>query len=843
MDIKSAAAKAASETVERATKGFFDWIWGIFKSVLSIGFWGGLIAFVADLFFPKIGFRGWISDIMEKLGIKGMFNGLLAMLDPETAESIASFAERKIPWVGESIASMLRNAPREAILAMNDDEFEKTMRDRTGVPEIAVALRGVRPQFNRFLEANRSIDPRQLTSKEGITALLGSDDGRAVVGAILTGYDAARGRGGSIAQRAPGAPTSAMETELPTTLRAVIADPAGFATIMQNPQNRALIYRAAPLAAAAAGIRVTDPQAFTQGLTSALTQLPPPQQAAFFTALANPAQAGAAMQSLYFDRRVPPPALFAMVQSIDASSVQPPARDTLSMLQGRPAGTPVPTEPAALQTALTNFTQRRDAVQQMGAPTMDALRRAGATPQDQIRTIAEAVTRRNNPITAEHLTTLVGMVPPPATGAAPEHPAIAMLRNRDAAKNLVRFIQVPSVGANNFTHLATTLLAGGGAATAGGASTLLRDIFGDRARTDALINLHNTLGAEKFNEIVPLMVQQPLPILQIAEILGGLDPVQKTAALTFVRTLPNGAGLVSGLEQLMTLSPEQQQALAGIMNGMAPQLQERLLPQLQVLFAERGQIDTERLLTLLMDDDLRQALAQKTTELATLLQGRVPQNAQPLVTQRNLDAIFKLIHTIDRTTGDNTNQQTEQAADRRNTEVIRTLVGIATGERPAGDLHTLGREIAVVMNGQERVVAFREFLQSFDTTSLDARQKGVFNAIKENWWTDVDRNGQFQPRQNGRGTMQDQSYGDGGLAAFLANPEAARILLEFMRNPENPNSLPSNSRTEARSLGLAEARGIFGWGTPAIHPDLKALENALAPVTTPTPQPVQQQRQ
>ena len=842
MDIKSAAAKAASETVERATKGFFDWIWGIFTSVLSIGFWGGLIAFVADLFFPQIGFRGWISDIMEKLGIKGMFNGLLAMLDPETAESIASFAERNIPWVGESIASMLRNAPREAILAMNDDEFEKTMRERTGVPEIGAELRKVSQKFKDFLKANTTIDPRQLTSKEGITALLNSQDGRAVVGAILTGYESARAPGGSIATRAANTQASAMETQLPAVLRQIVADQATFTQIMQNPQNRALIYRAAPLAAGAAGIQVTNPQVFTQALTAALTPLPPPQQAQIFSDLANPAKAGEAMQRLYFDRRVPAQALFAMVQSIDpgtSTTMQPSVRDAL--LQGRPSGAPAPTGPA-LQAALTNFTQRREAVQQMGAQTIDALTRTDASPQDKIRAIAEALTRSANPITAAHLTTLVGMVPPPTGNAAPEPAAIAMLRNPGTVNNLVRFIQEPSVGANNFTHLATTLLASGTAATTGGASALLHGIFSDANKTNALIAFHNTLGAAKFNEIVPLVAQQPPPIHQIAGILGDLNQQQKTAALAFVRTLTNGDSLASGLGQLMTLTPQQRNALTGIMNGMSHPMQERLLPQLQALFGENGQINTERLLSLLMDDEIRQALAAKTAELATLLRGRVPQNAQPLVTPRNLGAMFRLVEVIDRTTGGGA---TEQAADAKNTRVIRTLVGIANGDRPVGELRTLGREIAEVMNNQERVVAFREFLEGFGVTGLDERHQRVFGVLREKWWNDVNGDEIFQPRQNGNGNIRNTSYGDGGLAAFLANPDAARILLELMRNPQ-PRDLSHNVINTATSLGMMEALTWGQWGQgwlsqanlasppePTLHPDLDALQRVLIPSVAP----------
>jgi hypothetical protein len=274
----------------------------------------------------------------------------------------------------------------------------------------------------------------------------------------------------------------------------------------------------------------------------------------------------------------------------------------------------------------------------------------------------------------------------------------------------------------------------------------------------------------------------------------------------------------------MTLAPQQRDALTGIMNGMSSQMQERLLPQLQALFGGNGQIDTERLLSLLMDDEIRQALAAKTAELATLLQGRVPQNAQPLVTQRNLDAMFKLVEVIDRTTG---GDQNEQAADARNTRVIRTLVGIANGDRPVGELRTLGREIAEVMNNQERVVAFREFLEGFDITGLDARHQRVFEVLREKWWNDVIPDRIFQPRQNGKGTMQDKSYGDGGLAAFLANPEAARILLEFI------STGTTTTPRVANNLGLAEARGLLGLGTPAIHSDLEALRDVLAPVTTP----------
>jgi hypothetical protein len=820
--LQTAVENGVVDTAQRATTGFFSWIGGIFTSVLSIGFWGGLIAFVADLFFPQIGFRGWISDIMEKLGIKGMFNGLLAMLSPETAESIAKFAEDYIPLAGKNIASMLRNAPREAILAMNDDEFEKTMRERTGVPEIGAELRKVSQKFKDFLKANTTIDPRLLTSKEGITALLGSDDGRAVVGAILTGYDAARGENGSIRQRAANAPASDMETKLPAALRAVIADQAAFTRIMLNQQNRELIYRAAPLAAAAAGIRVTDPRAFTQGLTSALTPLPPPQQAAFFTALANPDQPGAAgaMMRLYYDSRVPSAALIGMVRNITVADSAPEA------LRG---------DIASLQRAASNpqqFENQRRTVQEVGQQTVAGL----LNPQTRITALAEAATRQNNRITGAQIATLMG----PAEQATPAEPPIyQLLRDPEHADNVLSFIR--TVGAENFPRLANQVMQAPGQTAAGSSpatepspmATAFLDIFKDQRRTEALIRLHGTLGEANFNSLVMLMGRPTLPVREMTALVSRLPMEQQRALVSFVETLPNGRGLAANINSLITLPQAQQQAFATILQGLPDEAINKLLP---LLHSSGNQLNVERIMTLLMDDEIRRGLTGKEAALSALLVPRLPPAMQAFATPENLAATLRLANAIDTNTGSTSNTQAEAAADKRNAQVIGLMMNLAQGNRSAlegQDITALGGAIAEVMREQKHVEAFREFLESFDTTSLDARQQRVFNAIKEKWWTDVNGDRQFQPRRQGQGNgnMQHTSYGDGGLAAFLANPEAARILLEFI------STGTTTTPRVANNLGVANISFYHGLGigTAPTHPDLRALQAVLPPVTPSPP--------
>ena len=840
--VNRALENGVKTTVERATSGFFGWLWGIATSLVSITFWGGIIAFVADFFFPQLGIRQWISDTFESLGLGRLLDQGLASLSPETAEGIARFTERYVPWVGESIAGRIRNAPRAALAQMDDAGFETTMRDQTGVPEIAQALVGVRQQFNRFLDTNRTLDPRRLTSKEGITALLNSDDGRAVVGAILTGYERARAPSGSIATRAANTPASAMETQLPAALRQIVADQATFTQIMQNQQNRALIYRAAPLAAGA-GISIQNGRAFSQHLSAALERVSFEDQRRLFLELGDPDKAAGAMMRLYYNPRVPSAALTGMAQSITvADSAPEELRQNIRVLQSAASN------PQQFQT------QRRT-VQEVGQETVAGL----LNPQRRIVALAEAAMRLNNPINGEQIAALMG----PAESSTPAEPPInQLLRDKQHADNVLSFIR--AVGAPEFQRLAGQIVPAPASPATGAATTTqpsamataFLDIFRDERRTGALISLHSTLGAENFNRLVGLMGRPALPVREMAALVGTLALPQQQALVRFVENLPDGQQIAAGINSLITLPQPQQQALTTILPGLPDGAIDRLLP---LLGGGGNQLNFERMMTLLMDDEIRRGLTGKEAALSALLTPRLPPAMQAFATPQNLAATLRLVNAIDTNTGSGTDAEAERAADSRNAGVIELLMNLAQGNRSAlqgQDVAALGRAIAEVMREQTHVVAFRQFLRDFNTNGLTPDQRRIFGMLEQNWWNDVIPDGIFQPRRQGQGdgNILHPSYGDGGLAAFLANPDSARILLELMRNPQ-PKDLIPNINT-ATSLGMMEALTWGQWGQgwlsswlpsylvsppePTLHPDLADLQRVLIPSVAPasaTPPP------
>jgi hypothetical protein len=131
----------------------------------------------------------------------------------------------------------------------------------------------------------------------------------------------------------------------------------------------------------------------------------------------------------------------------------------------------------------------------------------------------------------------------------------------------------------------------------------------------------------------------------------------------------------------------------------------------------------------------------------------------------------------DKNTGseDPKQQAKERRADATNTKAMNFLLQLAIGNKPAADKETI-QAISALFSKQENVEAFGNFLETIDVSTLSPQQQAFLNVLKTEWYKDTNRDGKFDPKQATLAGFGLGFSGDGGLAAYLANPElAARI--------------------------------------------------------------------
>jgi hypothetical protein len=772
-DLKDKLKSAAEEGVVDGAKG-------LASRLLSL-WWLAPIAGIFVYFFRD---AEWMP--------KGLVDFIQSIID-FFKEWIAKIpGVEKIPFLGEWVGKAAHNQ----LDNMTPEKLKERLSERFP-PEVATTVANDKGAFDSFRSRNKNLNPLALDSKEGITALLLDADGRKVVGNMLTGFEAARKSGGSLASGgAATADQKKAQATLQAILKDVLKDADTFGKIWNNPDAKALMLRGASMASGV-GFRGDGAAVLDKFLTDSKLDTDT-QRTLFVGFMENPQKA---LNDIFTNKTIPTAALRALGQGIDASQSDEKLRAGIVKFQ-------------TLAANEQSFERARTVSRKLTPEETAAL----TNPDTRVKTLAALVTRQTDPFTGEEIAELMA-------ASTDTSPIAKLLSNPTRAKNVISFIK--AVGAEDFTTLAGSLA--GAAAGSGQKASPFLDIFKDQNRTQALIAFHNTIGKDNFNQLASHIPQIPQSGVQIVELIERLTPPQQQSTIAFFKTLPDGDKLVENLETLRNLPPPQRAAAASIAAGLSPEATRSILAALP---SKNQPIAFEHVVGLLMNDEIRGSLQGKEEALSTLLTSRVPQDMRPFVTPENLSVILKLADSIDNNTGGAKGSSVEHDADTRNARVIGLLVNLAQGKTALDgkNIDQVANDLAAVMKDQKHVEAFREFLNNFDSSALPEPKKKFFSTLKANWWNDVNRDSAFDARVKVSNLslsmpgFQEPAYGDGGIAAFLANPEAAKILLEYVKG-ERITLFPS--LREARSLGMAEIE-ISGL---SIHPDLKALKDALPPVS------------
>ncbi|MFO0457461.1 MAG: hypothetical protein ACK5ZH_07855, partial [Alphaproteobacteria bacterium] len=496
-----------------------------------------------------------------------------------------------------------------------------------------------------------------------------------------------------------------------------------FQTVASNPAAMGLLYQgAATISGVAFG------EGALQQFVSAAKLTPEAQRQFFLSVMEDPTKA---FTSLFNDKTVPNPAITGLALSIDASKVTDSAlRTKIQEFQTLAA------DPQKLEGT-------RRVVQEVGREVAEAFGR------DPIGTLV-AQSNKDSPITGEKLAALA------VAGGDAKNPLIKALQDKTTADQVITLVKtMEAQRTGSFTQLAT----------------LLTDPAIKTAAGQARFGVYIKESGQQ-ETIFKFMEQLPASFIAPGEVAKLRQKIDTTTAPQLT-AYANALDSFSGDKKAEAAFKE-----------VAGKLQNNNLPAA---------------LPLLMDDALRARLITTNTQgesevnatLANLIKvsidpasGRIPETrtkqAVDFLTaggNKNLTAMLTLIDTIDKNTGseDPKQQAKERRADATNTKAMNFLLQLAIGNKPAADKETI-QAISALFSKQENVEAFGNFLETIDVSTLSPQQQAFLNVLKTEWYKDTNRDGKFDPKQATLAGFGLGFSGDGGLAAYLANPElAARI--------------------------------------------------------------------
>jgi hypothetical protein len=716
--------------------------WDSFWGILSMLLWsiplllGG--AWLVDRFkddLPK-GLVDFVQSIM------GFFKDMIAKIP----------GIEKIPFLGEWIGK----AARERVLGMTPGNLNEELA-KTFPREVAQAVATNKSVFDAFLKSNPSINPLALTSKVGITALLLDENGRKVVGHMLTGFEAARKPGGSLASGGNATEDQKKaQANLQSTLKDVLKDSQAFGQIWSNPDAKALLLRGASMASSV-GFRGDGARALETFFNQPNMNVEA-QRTLMLAMAENPVQALSDLASTQLKpggQAMDPTAIQNLAAVIDPASVATESRQALQLISQNGAQ------------IITN-------IRQLPEPTRLAIAAGGA--QAKIGVISY--------LASPH--------------ATPE--IVASIANTASAD------QLPNGP--------------------------MRQLLSNEAGAQSVIALGRGLGSQVFT---PLATSLASGKFEVAGITAQNYPVLKKFAAEVVALSENGKPLAewnnpqnAGHAALSTLRLVKDSdfktfdAVAKVYAGMN-ESGRAAIARLQQANTQ-GQ---QAVVAALFDDNTRAALMTpgNRAALGTLISTLPATGGSPLARitpqsgsgDQNLTAMLTLIDTIDKNTGSDRNAAEERRADATNAKAMNFLLQFAIGNKPAADKETI-QAVSALFSKQENVEAFGNFLKTIDVRNLTQPQQAFVQVLKDNWYIDSNNNGTFDAAES---SLFLTSH-DSGLAAYLANPNAAGIILK---------------NATGKSGGILEWMSI-PLGSFVSDPSLKAIREAAAKLVEGTAQAV-----
>lgn len=495
-------------------------------------------------------------------------------------------------------------------------------------------------------------------------------------------------------------------------IKGLLNDSEQFQRVASNPAAMGLLYQgAATISGVAFG------EGALQQFVSAAKLTPEAQRLLFAGFIDNPQQA---LQNIFTNKNIPDAALVGLARNIDVSKSDESLKADITKF------TALAADPAKLK-------ETRQAVQDLGAE------RIAAFKQDPIRALVTESTRPTNPITGTQLAALAQV------GGDQNNLLINAIKDPAMAGEVIGFVKaMEENNPGSFTALATKL-----------ANPAILTEAG-QARFAAYVK-----SSPQKDRILDFMDKLPTSVLE-------------TGAAAKLR------------EAVNTKTLQQLTAYADTLDSLGDTRAQNAL---------KGALKNNNLaaaLPLLMDDALRAKLITRNDQgestvnaaLANLIKVSIEpvrprtsptenQKAFNFLTaggNKNLNAMLTLIDTIDKNTGNDKDAKAEQAADAANAKAMNFMIQLATGKKPAADSATI-QAISTLFRKKENVDAFQKFLNNLDLNTLPPQQRAFVKVLKDNWYIDRNRNGQFDAA-NVLLSL------DSGLAAFLAHRASAGVILE-----------------------------------------------------------------